>query len=129
MKRRVDTIDSFEIKPTRLGIEGTADVKELRFTIDTHHKLSVEIGGAKLLFIWANPPETDRPDPEDPKVKYFKAGQVYEMECLGMESDETVYIEGGAVVKTRMITSNAENVTIRGYGIFDGGYYTQKGAR
>jgi hypothetical protein len=121
--RRHDTIDGFKIRPLAKGIDGQAEVKELRFTLEAAEKLSIEIDGMRPLFLWANPPETDKPSPQDPDVVYFKAGQIYEIECLSMKSGQTLYIEGGAVLKTRMITSNAENVTLRGHGIFDGAYY------
>ncbi|NBB78040.1 MAG: hypothetical protein GVY36_01110 [Verrucomicrobia bacterium] len=121
-----DTIEAFEIRPRRLGIQGEARVKELRFTLERAEKLSVEIEGMRPLFVWANPPEPDRPDPADPKVRYFEAGQIYEMERLSLESGETLYLEGGAVLKTRIVTSGAEDVTIRGHGIFDGSFYSRE---
>jgi len=124
--RHHDTIDAYEIRPLSKGITGQAEVKELRFTLEANEKLSIEIEGMRPLFLWANPPETDKPSPEDPNVVFFKAGQIYEMDCLGLKTGQTLYIEGGAVLKTRMITSEADDVTIRGYGIFDGGYYQRE---
>lgn len=126
VRRHHDTIDEFAIRPLSKKIDGRAEVKELRFTLERPEKLSIEIDGMRPLFFWANPPETDAPSPEDPKVRYFKAGQTYEMDCLSLASGETLYIEGGAVLKTRIVTSQAEDVTIRGYGIFDGSYFDRE---
>lgn len=35
-------------------------------------------------------------------------------------------IEGGAILRTRIVTSNAEHVNIRGHGIFDGSYFRRE---
>ncbi|WP_269538869.1 glycosyl hydrolase family 28 protein [Cerasicoccus fimbriatus] len=126
VKRLHDTIEEFAIRPVKLGIEGKAEVKELRFTLENTDKVSVEIEGMRPLFLWANPPETVKPSPEDPKVRYFKRGQIYEIGELEINSGETLYIEGGAVLKARVICNNAQDVTIRGYGILDGGFYDRE---
>ncbi len=124
--RHHDTIDRFAIRPLSKGINGTAAVKTLRFTLTRPEKLSIDIEGLRPLFLWANPPESDKPSPDDPNVRFFKAGQTYEIDCLSLRSGETLYIKGGAVLKTRMVTSQAADVTIRGHGIFDGSYYQRE---
>ena len=126
IQRKHDTIDDVTIRPLRLGIKGKTDVKTLRFTLEKAEKISVEIEGLRPFFLWANPPETDRPDPEDPNVRFFKAGQIYELGLFSMEPNETLYIEGGAVVKGRLLTKETDNVTIRGHGIFDGSFYRRE---
>ncbi len=123
--RKNDTIEKFTIRPLRLNVQADVDVKTLRFSIDDAAKLSIEIEGMRPLFLWANPPEIDRPSESEPDVHYFKSGQIYEVGLLEMQDGETVYIEGGAVVKGRLLTTGKEHVTIRGHGIFDGSYYQQ----
>ena len=56
------------------------------------------------------------------KVDYeFKSGKAYNIGCLELSSDETVYIEEGAVVSGRIYSRMADNVKILGNGILYGG--------
>jgi len=82
----------------------------------------VEINGDEehSLFLFANPLETDKPDPDDPSVLYFKAGTVTDIPNISVSSGQTVYIEGGAVVRGSISARNVENVAVRGCGILDG---------
>jgi polygalacturonase len=119
-------IKNFNIRPLQKNIAGKIQGNSLKFTLHAAEKLCIEINNGRPLYLWANPPELDVPAPNDPKVHYFKAGQVYEFENLGMQSGETIYIEGGAVLKGRIHVKNANDITIRGYGIFDGSYYKRE---
>ena len=122
--RFADLVEGNTIRPRSRKISGEASGKTLRFAIESAEKLCVEIDGLRPIFIWANPPETDKPSEDDPNVRYFKAGQIYELGKFSMEAGQTLYIEGGAVVKGRIHTQHTDNITIRGHGIFDGGYYS-----
>jgi polygalacturonase len=75
------------------------------------------------LYVFANPIQQSTPDCNDPKVKYFKSGQVYEVGQLNLTSNETLYIEGGAVVRGSIFASSSENIRISGFGVLDGSYY------
>ena len=81
----------------------------------------VEINGSEenSLFIFVNPLETDRPDPSDPDVVYFKAGSVSSRPDIDLKSGQTLYIEGGAIVKGNIKANGADNISIRGCGIID----------
>jgi hypothetical protein len=114
-----------EIRPLKKKIQGNIEGQSLTFPLKAAHKLSIEIEGHRPLFLWANPPEIDRPDQDDPSVVWFASGQVHEVGVLGMTSGQTIYIEGGAVVKGRILTGRCENITIRGHGIFDGSYFSK----
>ncbi len=122
---RVDrVIHEHAIRPMSLELEGAVRQDgALVFEMAVAHKLSVEVDGCRPLYIWANPPEVDVPSEEDPDVLYFKAGQTYEVGRLEMEAGQTLYLEGGAVLKGRIHAKNADNITIRGLGILDGSYY------
>jgi hypothetical protein len=50
-------------------------------------------------------------------VLFFKAGQIYEIGELALQDNQTLYIEGGAVVKGCLRTIGAQNVTVRGRGV------------
>lgn len=58
-------------------------------------------------------------------MHYFKAGQVYEVGELRLKDNETLYIEGGAVVRGCVRATSASNVRIAGNGVLDGGFYTR----
>jgi polygalacturonase len=46
---------------------------------------------------------------------------------MDLESGETAYVEGGAVVHGAIFAQNAENITVRGRGIFDGSHWPPRG--
>lgn len=51
----------------------------------------------------------------------FESGKAYNVGCLQLNSDETVYIEYGAVVSGRIYSRMADRVRILGNGILYGG--------
>lgn len=74
-------------------------------------------GEEKPLFLFANPIEAVRPDRSDPSVRYFEAGRIYDAGTIRLESNQSVYIEGGAIVNGKVLSENASNVAVRGCGI------------
>jgi hypothetical protein len=111
------------VRPLARGIIPVEEGGALRFDLAAPQKLSVEVGGLPPLYLFASEPETDKPDPNNPDVRYFAAGRVYDFdnEMIPLSSDQTVYIEGGAVVRGAAIRAvGSENVTVRGRGILDG---------
>lgn len=111
-----------KVRPTSRGIEPQVDGRRIRFRLDGPDTLSVELDGdiARPLFLWADPPETDRPSPDDPNVRYFAAGRVHEPGMIELRSGQSIYIEGGAVVRGLVRADGATGITIRGRGILDG---------
>ena len=76
----------------------------------------------KALHIFANPLETDVPDPDDPNVYYIPSGE-WVMDAIALEDGQTLYISGGAVLHSIISVNNAKNVRICGRGIIDGSDY------
>ena len=60
------------------------------------------------------------PKPEN-ATYVFESGKAYNVGCLQLNSDETVYIEYGAVVSGRIYSRMADRVRILGNGILYGG--------
>ncbi len=83
----------------------------------------------KPLFIYANALETDRPDPADPSVRYFEAGRIHDAGVIELRSGQTLYIEGGAIVRGAVEALDAESVRVAGHGILDGGGRRRGGRR
>ena len=85
-------------------------------------KASVVINGdvEHPLFLFVHSLETDKPSKDDPNVIYFEAGKIHDRQPkLVASSNQTIYIEGGAIVLGAIYIQNAENITIAGHGIMD----------
>ncbi len=113
-----------DIRPLRTGLQAeyTTD-HSFRFTIDRPENLSVELNGRirqQPLFIFAGSPESERPDRSDPNVIWFSGGRVHKNVALELTDNQTVYIEGGAVVQGTISATGKKNIKICGRGILDG---------
>ncbi|MDP4238166.1 MAG: glycosyl hydrolase family 28 protein [Bacteroidota bacterium] len=111
------------VSPLKNGIKTVIDGNHVRFQLPKPMSVAVEVNGMPQLYIYANLINSTAPSISDSNVKYFKAGQVYEVGELKLKDNETLYIEGGAVVRGCIRASSAKNVRITGSGILDGGYY------
>ena len=117
-------IENISVLPRRLGIKPEISGHVLKFTLPEFEKVLIETEERKQLFIYANKIQKDKPDPYADGVRYFKSGQVYEVGTLRLQNNETLYIEGGAVVRGCLIATSAKNIRIEGTGVLDGGYYS-----
>jgi hypothetical protein len=120
-------VESVDLRPLSYGIEPELDGNTIRFTLARPCHVSVEINGSTRhpLFLFANPPETDAPKPDDPGVRYYKGGEIHRAGVVTLKDNETVYIEGGAVVRGAFEAYGAKNVRIMGRGILDGSGYSK----
>ncbi|XAZ81974.1 glycosyl hydrolase family 28 protein (plasmid) [Fibrella sp. ES10-3-2-2] len=118
-------VQSARIRPLSNQIPSKQEGNTLYFTLTQPRKLSIEFNGDKLqnLHLFANPLETSKPDPTDPNVIYFgpgihtpddKPGDVFRI-----PSNKTVYIDGGAVIRGKLVCDKVKNVRIIGRGIID----------
>lgn len=112
-------VEKAVLRPARAGVTLQKDSQELQFTIPKPGNFLLEIPGMPSLFLYANPPEENIPDRNDPAVVWFTAGQVYDVGTLEVTAGQTVYIEGGAVLKGCIHALAAENITVRGRGVID----------
>ena len=113
----VDT-SSVVVRPLAHGITPEVVDNEIRFTLDAPCQLSVEPGGSLKhpLHIFANPPETDVPDPDDPDVRYFGPGRHRARE-IDIKASETVYIAGGAIVELDPVPEAELGEPHKAYGL------------
>ncbi len=112
---------SFRVVPV---IEGNS----LTLTLDQPRLVTIEVNGnwVGALHLFANPPETAAPRPDDPNVIYFGPG-VHRISGLKVGDGKTVYLAPGAVVKGTaegrgpVIALEGKNIVLRGRGVLDGG--------
>ncbi|MFM7181418.1 MAG: glycosyl hydrolase family 28 protein [Verrucomicrobiales bacterium] len=116
------------VRPLSAGILARVEGDVVRFQLPRPMNLSVEMDGdlANPVFIFANPALTDIPDRNDPKVKFFEAGKIHEAGEILLRDGETLYLEGGAVVRAVVRSVGTSGVSVRGAGILDAGTRKQK---
>lgn len=117
------TVSSATIRPLDYGVQPVINGNTVTFTLSTPRKLSVEINGrSNPLFIFADAPETNVPTQGSPGVVYFGPGVHNIGANYAIQSNQTIYLAGGAVVAgTLRAPDDSTNITIRGRGILAGG--------
>ncbi len=108
------------IRPQSSGINPILeDDHTMTIVLDRPCKLSIEPEGKKSpLLLFANPLEVEPPKPDDQGVVYFAPG-VHKPEKIVLQSNQTLYLAGGAVVKAEVL-AQGDNIRICGRGILDG---------
>ncbi len=124
MNRTDPGITSAQVLPQSWGITPTVEDGTVSFILTEPGQYTVVFNGSvnKALHLFANPPETDVPDPDDPDVYYIGPGE-WVMDAIALHDNETLYISGGAVLHSIISVANARNVRICGRGIIDGSDY------
>ena len=107
------------LRPNSFGLATRANGNTLEIDFDQPRQVMIEVPGYPELFIYALPPETNIPERTDPSVRWFAAGQVYDIDRLIINDGETVYIEGGAVLRGRINAVHANNIRVCGRGVID----------
>ncbi|HLP04588.1 MAG TPA: glycosyl hydrolase family 28 protein [Paludibacter sp.] len=113
-------IQSARIRPLSYQVQPVIGGNTLTFSIDKPCNLSVEINGDMFhnLHVFTNAPETYKPDPNDTNVIYLKPGyHTFPNNRLDIPSGKTLYLAGGAVLKSSIKCENVKNVRICGRGI------------
>ncbi|MCY3020433.1 MAG: glycosyl hydrolase family 28 protein [Planctomycetota bacterium] len=135
-------VDKAVVRPSSYGITPAVVGNTVAFALSQPRYLSIELNGGfeRPLLLFANPLEVDPPRPDDPNVLYFGPG-VHEIGTTKIESNKTVYIAAGAIVRGKIMPGekpiqernwagnkvytnllcieNAKNVKVRGRGILD----------
>jgi hypothetical protein len=112
-------ITKFLIRPKSRNITGKANGRELTFLISGPQKVYVEINDLPHLAIFANPLETEVPKKNDAGIIYYAPGS-YDVGTINLESNQTIYIAGGAVVNANVRGTDVTNAKILGRGILNG---------
>jgi hypothetical protein len=113
-------ISSIQISPFKYGIKPEVQGKKAFFSLTESLYLYIELGDVVMpLFFYGH----KLPEENVEATYFFRAGQTYEVGELVLRDNESLYIEGGAVVKGCIRAKNASNIKIGGHGVFDGSYY------
>ena len=117
------TPEKVVIRPLSAGIEAMIGNGLLRFNLPRPMNLSVEFDGDHddPLFVFANPPLRDPPARDDPKVRYFEGGKIHDVGEILLGEGETLYLEGGAIVRAVVRARGGADIRITGAGILDAG--------
>ena len=107
------------IRPLSYGIVPEVEGSTIRFEMPGPGQVVVELDDYHNAFhLFASPLEKEKPDPADPTVHYFGPG-IHKAGIISLDSNETVYIEGGAIVHGLIEARDASNIRIAGRGILD----------
>lgn len=117
-------IDSAIVRPLALGIKPEIKGDTLSFKLNKPAKLTIELNNDlhRAIHLFANAIETDPPKEGDPNVVYFGPG-IHNVGKIDVQSNQIVYIAGGAVVNGFIKGENLDNVKILGRGIMNGSGY------
>lgn len=107
------------IRPSSRNVAATTTGNRARFRLTEPGQYSLEAPGVskandEVLLIFANPPEPRVPDPADPNVIFLRKG--LHQEHITLHSNQTLYLQEGAVLVGALNVWDAQNVTIRGRG-------------
>ncbi len=111
--------NAVKIRPKSLGITPTVENGVIRFTMPHAAHLTVEpFGRNRALHVFADPMPAYTVDKNDPSVLYFGAGE-HDAGLIELQSNQTLFLDEGAVVYACIHAIDAENVRILGRGILD----------
>lgn len=91
------------VLPSRAGIDVivTGDIVSFTLSEPCHLSLLLDDSDQMPLHLFVAEPEKNIPQPDDPDVLYFGPG-VHEIETLSLQSGQTLYLAGGALLKARL---------------------------
>jgi hypothetical protein len=107
-----------DVRPLRHNLKPTyTGDHSFTLALDQPGNLSLELNGRirqQPLFLFSNAPEKNKPSRTDKNVVWFESGKLYKDVKLELQDNQTVYIEGGAVVQGYLFANNKKNIRIRG---------------
>jgi hypothetical protein len=120
-------IYEYDIRPQSRNISSGLYRNQISFSLNKPENLSIEINKnlKRPLFIFANPLEENVPTKNSRDVVFFEAGKIHYPGEVRIEDGQTVYIQGGAVVKGHFLTDKGKDIVIKGRGIIDNSHYSK----
>ena len=117
-------IQSAIVRPLSSGIEAKVADGVVSFTLSEPAKLTIEFDGQtrRALHLFAGAPQAKIPSPDDENVIYFGPG-IHELPLVRVRSGQSVYLAGGAVLRSKIVADKCQDIRIYGRGIIDGSTY------
>lgn len=114
------SFEKVEIRPSSLGIKPEISDGNIKFTLPKAAYFTVEpYGRHNALHIFADSPsDYSSINKNSPDVIYFGKGE-HDVGMIRLESNQTLFIDEGAVVYACVRATDAENIKILGRGILD----------
>jgi len=125
VRKNNDKVHTVRIRPEVYGVQPQVQGSVITFTLTQPRKLSVECNGDKLhnLHLFANALEKEKPSRSDTNVIWFGPGLHLPKDTVRktfiIPSGKTVYLDGSAIVRGKLVCENVKNVRILGRGIID----------
>ncbi len=106
-----------DVRPLSAGIKPVFKDSTITLTLSKPGQLSIELNGSirMPLFLFANAPEKNKPAKGDPNVRFFEAGKIHYAGIINVKSNETIYIEGGAVVVGVIKANHVNHIRVAGH--------------
>jgi hypothetical protein len=113
-------LDSVQVRPVGAAVVTRVDGHTMTLRLTGPTKLSIEPDGRHGgLLLFADAPERDIPDPDDPKVHFYGPG-FHRAGVIELRDGETLYLAPGAVVEGGIFAKGAKDIRILGRGILCG---------
>ncbi|NLO82195.1 MAG: hypothetical protein GX094_03925 [Clostridiales bacterium] len=107
------------VRPVSKNIEAVTEGRKISLTIEKAGQYTLELDGFHhALHIFADPIGDYDVNIQDDNTLYFGPG-VHYPGIIEMKDNQTIYIDGGAVVHCSVIAENKKNIRILGNGILD----------
>lgn len=115
-----EPFETVAIRPASLGVTPTVTPEgTVTFTLPEPAYFTVEpYGRNHALHVFVDPPEAYDINPNDPNVIYYGAGE-HEVGQITLHSNQTLFLDEGAVVYACVSAMDAEHIRIVGRGILD----------
>ena len=112
------------VQPASLGVSVDADPTGVAaFTLPGSRRLLINLPGGPELLLFADPIEEAPPTGQ--RVLRFEAGHIHDAGVISLQDGDTLWVEGGAVLRGRLVIKDATHVTVCGRGVIDGiAYHT-----
>lgn len=116
-------ITDISISPLNLFIKSEIKNNVAYFELNNNLNLYINVNGVSLpLFFYGN----SIIEANEHATYYFRGGQIYEVGEIILKDDESIFIEGGAIVKGCISAKNSDNIKIYGQGVLDGSYFVSE---
>lgn len=121
-----EPFEKVEIRPASLGIVPEIKDGVIRFTLEKPAYFTVEpYSRHNALHIFADSPSNYNVDSDDENTIYFGKG-FHEAGTIELKSNQTLFIDEGAVVFACIKAIDSENIKILGRGILDNSHNKEK---